>query len=72
MKDFVATFFICLVACIIFTIFFAGLVFSNVWYIIIFAAFLLAILTTLFISQESRIEELEKKMEQKRQSKEIV
>jgi cell division protein FtsB len=40
------------------------LIVENIWALIIFIAFVLAVLITVFIKQESRIEELEKKMEE--------
>ncbi len=63
MKEFISTFFICLVICGVATFFFAGLILNNIWAIVIIVAFLLAVLITAFMNQESRIEELEKKME---------
>lgn len=63
MKEFISTFFVCLIVCGVATFFFAGLIINNIWGIIVMVAFLLAVLITVFISQESRIEELEKKME---------
>ncbi|MGE4284693.1 MAG: hypothetical protein AB7G87_13445 [Clostridia bacterium] len=63
MKEFISTFFICLVVCGVATFFFAGLIFDNIWGIIIIVAFLLAVFITAFMNQDSRIEELEKKME---------
>lgn len=62
LKEFISTFFICLVVCGIAT-FFAGLILNNIWAIIVIVAFLLAVLITAFMNQESRIEDLEKKME---------
>ncbi len=64
MKNFISTFFACLVVCWIATFFFVGLIANNIWAIIIIVAFLLAVLITVFMNQESRIEELEKKIEQ--------
>lgn len=62
-KEFISTFFVCLIVCGVATFFFAGLILNNIWNITIVAAFLLAVLITVFMNQESRIEELEKKME---------
>ncbi len=64
MKGFVSTFFVCLIVCGVITFFFAGLILNNIWNITIVIAFLLAVLITVFINQESRIEELEKKLEE--------
>ena len=63
MKGFISTFFICLVVCWVATIFFVGLIINNLWSIIFTVAFLLALLITAFMDHETRIEELEKKME---------
>ncbi len=64
MKNFISTFFACLVLCVVAAFFFAHLIFTNIWAIVIFVAFLLAVFITAFMNHESRIEELEKKMEQ--------
>ncbi|MGP4108197.1 hypothetical protein [Virgibacillus sp. L01] len=63
MKEFIGTFLACIVICWIFSFFFLGLIVENIWALIIFIAFFLAVLITVFIKQESRIEELEKKVE---------
>lgn len=63
MKDFISTFFACLVVCVVAAFLFAGFFVTNIWAMIIFVAFLLAVLITIFMNQETRIEELEKKME---------
>ncbi len=63
MKEFISTFFICLVVCWIATFFFAAFILNNIWAIIVVVAFLLAVLITVFMNQVSRIDELEKKME---------
>ncbi len=41
-----------------------GLIVENIWALIIFISFVLAVFITVFIKQESRIDELEKKMEE--------
>ncbi|MFC0472280.1 hypothetical protein ACFFHM_17730 [Halalkalibacter kiskunsagensis] len=64
LKEFMGTFLACIVICWIFTFFFLGLIVENIWALIIFISFVLAVLITVFIKQESRIEELEKKMEE--------
>jgi Ca2+-dependent lipid-binding protein len=64
LKNFISTFFACLMVCGVAAFFFAHLIFTNIWAIIILVAFLLAVFITVLISYESRIEELEKKMEQ--------
>lgn len=64
MKEFITTFIACLVICSVATFFFAGLILNNIWAITIVNAFLLAVLITVLMSQEARIEGLEKKVEQ--------
>ncbi|KEF36895.1 hypothetical protein M670_03809 [Schinkia azotoformans MEV2011] len=63
MKDFIGIFLFCIIICWFAAIFFLGLILNNVWALIIFIAFLLAVLITIFVKQESRIEDLEKKVE---------
>lgn len=63
MGNFISNFFACLVVCVVAIFFFGGLIFTNIWAMIILVALFLAVLITVFMSQESRIEELEKKME---------
>jgi len=60
LKNFISTFFACGVAIFIF----ANIIFTNIWAMVVFGAFILAVVITVFINQESRIEELEKKMKQ--------
>ncbi|WP_031513095.1 hypothetical protein [Desulfofalx alkaliphila] len=64
MKNFISTFFLCLIVCGVATFFLAHLIFSNILAIIVFIAFLLAVLITAFINLETKIEELEKKIEE--------
>lgn len=63
MKEFIGVFLACIVICWIFSFFFLGLIVENIWALIIFISFMLAVLITIFIKQESRIEDLEKKVE---------
>lgn len=63
MKDFFSTFLICVVACWIFVFFFLGIILENLWLLIFFIAFVMAAFITIIIKQETRIEELEKKVE---------
>ncbi len=53
----------CLVICSIGAFFFLSLIVENIWALIVFIAFLFAVFITVFIKQESRIEDLEKKVE---------
>ncbi|GIO26340.1 hypothetical protein [Ornithinibacillus bavariensis] len=63
MKEFIGTLLVCIVICWIFAFFFFGLIVENIWVLIIFIALVLAVLITILIKQDARIEELEKKME---------
>ncbi|KHF37987.1 hypothetical protein [Halalkalibacter okhensis] len=63
MKEFIGVFFACLVICYVATFFFAGLILDNFWAIVTLIAFFLSVFITIFIKQETRIEELEKKVE---------
>lgn len=64
MKNFIGTFLASIVVTYIFSFFFLALIVENIWALIIFAAFLLAVFITVFINQESRIEALEKKVKE--------
>ena len=64
MKNFFASFLGCLLLCFIVAFFFGGLLMSNIWAILILVALFLAILITAFLSQDARMEELEKKISQ--------
>lgn len=46
-----------------FAIFFIGFIVENAWVLIIFIAFVLAVIVTIFIKLVSRIEDLERKVE---------
>ncbi|WP_026476224.1 hypothetical protein [Alkaliphilus transvaalensis] len=60
MKEFIPIFFIWLIVCYAATI----IIFeSNIWGILIIISMLLSLLTTTYISQKSRIEELDKKID---------
>lgn len=63
MKDFISTLFACFIICSVAAFFLIGFV-NSIWMIIFLAAIFLAILITVISNQESRIEELEQKMEQ--------
>lgn len=64
MNNFFPNFFLCLILCAVGTFFFGGLLLSNIWCLTVFFALFLAGLITVFSNQESRIEQLEKKVEQ--------
>lgn len=62
MKDFLATFIVCMISCYIFLFFGGALILENIWIIPIFAALFLAILIKAFIHQETKLEELEERI----------
>lgn len=64
MKDFIAIFITCFVICLIVIFFFRGLIFTNIWAIIVLISLILAIIAKNFINQGDEIEELKKKIEQ--------
>ena len=73
MKSFLGTFAISLILCYIFLFFGGILIFQNLWAMLFFAAFIITILITVFIHQETKIEELEariKTLESKNEPKE--
>lgn len=63
MKEFIGTFLVCVVMCWVGAFFFLGLILENIWVLIILLAFIVAVLITIFMKQESRIDDLEKKVE---------
>jgi len=63
LKEFIGIFFSCLIICWVFTFLFAAFFLENLYAMASFIAFLLAVFITIFVKQESRIEELENKME---------
>jgi low affinity Fe/Cu permease len=62
MKSFLGTFAISLILCYIFLFFGGVLIFENFWAIIVFIALSIAIVVTVFIHQETKIEELESRI----------
>lgn len=65
MKDFIMLF----IVFFVFILFFGGIIFTNVWVIIVLIFMILATIAKGFINQSSKIEELEKKVEQLLQDK---
>ncbi len=63
MKDFISLFLICFVLSFIILIFFAELIFNSIWAILVIISFLLAVFIKIFMYLETRIEELENKIE---------
>lgn len=72
MKNFISTFFMSLVICVVGAFLFAGLLMNNFWTIIFAIAFVLSVLITAFMNLESRILELEKKIEKLSENNNIV
>ncbi len=70
MKDFLSTFGICFIFCMVMAFLFAGVLASNIWAVIFIAALALAILITVFLNLSNKIEDLEKKLEQLQTEKE--
>lgn len=73
MKNFLGTFATSLILCYIFLFFGGTLIFENFWAILVFAALIIAILITVFIHQETKIEDLEariKTLESQREQRE--
>ncbi|MEL7650101.1 MAG: hypothetical protein AAGU76_18615 [Sedimentibacter sp.] len=64
MKDFIAVFIMCFVACVVVTFFFGGFILENIWGAFFVVSLVLSIIANGFINQDSRINELEKKIEQ--------
>lgn len=64
MKSFLHNLLICLILCAVGTFFFGYLLLSNIWVLTVFVAFFFAILITIFVSQDARIERLEKEVKQ--------
>lgn len=62
MKSFLGTFAMSLILCYIFLFFGGVLIFENFWAILVFIALIIAILVTIFIHQETKIEELESRI----------
>lgn len=59
MKKFFGTFAITLILCYIFLFFGGALIFESLYGVLILIAFIIAIFITIFVNQETRIEELE-------------
>lgn len=63
MKDFLSTLLICFIICSVGMFFFGGILFNSIWAVIFLVSLVMAISITSFISQEERIGEIEKKLE---------
>ncbi len=64
MKGFLGNFAICLVVCLVGTFLFAGLLAQSVWASAVCTALVMAICITAHVGQTTRIEALEKRIEQ--------
>ncbi len=72
MKNFISTFFMSLVICVVGAFLFAGLLVNTLWASIFAIAFVLSVLITAFINLESRLLELEKKIEKLSENDDII
>jgi uncharacterized membrane protein YciS (DUF1049 family) len=59
MKNFMGTFAMSLILCCIFLFLGGVLIFENLWATLVFVALIITILITVFIHQETKIEDLE-------------
>lgn len=62
MKGFLGTFVICFILIYVFQLFGGLFIFENIWGLLIVIALVMAILITVFINQETKLEELEKRI----------
>lgn len=62
MKDFLTTWLMTMIGCTIATVFLLGWLTSSIWSLLITVSFLLAVLITIFMRQETRIEKLEQEI----------
>ena len=62
MKSFLGTFVICIILCYFFLLFTGGLILENGLAMFVFVAFVITVLITIFMNQESKIEKLEKRL----------
>ena len=72
MKNFISTFFMSLVICVVGAFLFAGLLVNNFWASIFAISFALSVLITAFMNLESRILELEKKIKKLSENEDII
>lgn len=71
MKDFLTIFIACFVLILIVLFFFGGLLFTNIWAIIILISLILSILIKTFISLALKVEELEKRIDEIMEDRDI-
>ncbi|KAF5041988.1 hypothetical protein DSECCO2_517340 [anaerobic digester metagenome] len=60
MKSFLRTFVICIILSYVFLLIIGGLISENGLALLVFVAFVITVLITIFTNQESKIEDLEK------------
>jgi hypothetical protein len=62
MKSFLRTFVICIILSYVFLLIIGGLISENGLALVVFVAFVITVLITIFTNQESKIEDLEKRL----------
>lgn len=62
MKSFLRTFVICIILSYVFLLIIGGLILENSLALLVFVAFVITVLITIFTNQESKIEDLEKRL----------
>lgn len=62
MKSFLRTFVICIILSYVFLLIIGGLILENGLALLVFVAFVITVLITIFTNQESKIEDLEKRL----------
>ncbi|MEL7607326.1 hypothetical protein SDC9_50995 [bioreactor metagenome] len=62
MKSFLRTFVICIILSYVFLLIIGGLISENGLALLVFVAFVITVLITIFTNQESKIEDLEKRL----------
>ena len=72
MKDFLGTFAICLVICVVGMFLLAGLLARSIWALTVLIALVMAIAITVHVGQTHRIEMLEQRVEQLEDQKEAA
>jgi len=62
MKSFLRTFVICIILSYVFLLIIGGLILENGLALLVFIAFVMTVLITIFTNQESKIEDLKKRL----------
>lgn len=63
MRDFIAAFIGCFMVVMIGLFFLGGLIFTNIWGLILALTFILTVIVTVFWKQQIRLENLERKVD---------